>query len=60
MPTKGTDRQTVRVDEDLWAEYGQACAAEGTDRSADLREHMRRKIRRWRRSTAPERAARED
>lgn len=38
---RGTARQTIRVDETDWQEFGQACDAMGTDRSAVLRTLMR-------------------
>ncbi len=37
---KGTARQTIRVDEDLWASFGAACEIVGLDRSAVLRAFM--------------------
>lgn len=47
MPTKGTDRQTFRLDVETWREYEQACRAKDTDRSSDLREYIQGEIRRW-------------
>jgi hypothetical protein len=44
-----TTNRVVRVDDDLWEEYKQACAYEGVSASEDLRAHMRRKILRWKR-----------
>jgi hypothetical protein len=41
---KGTARQTIRVDEDLWQRFGDAATATGSDRSAVLREFMRRYV----------------
>jgi hypothetical protein len=38
---KGTARQTVRIDEDLWAKLGAACESAGIDRSAALRAFAR-------------------
>lgn len=35
-----TPNRVIRVDDKLWADYGQACAAKGTTRSDDLRAHM--------------------
>lgn len=49
-PTRGTKREAIRVEPDLWHEYGLACEADGTNRSADLREHMERKVKAWRRA----------
>ena len=52
MPTvRGTKREAIRVEPDLWREYGLACEAEHTNRSADLRAHMQRKIRAWKRKS---------
>ncbi|MFD2421634.1 hypothetical protein [Amycolatopsis pigmentata] len=39
---RGTARQTIRVDEDLWNDFGAAVEAAGAkDRSTVLREFMR-------------------
>jgi hypothetical protein len=38
---RGTARQTVRIPEDEWVEFGKACEAAGTDRSEYLREVLR-------------------
>ena len=35
-----TPHRVIRVEDELWDKYGQACAAKGTNRSDDLREHM--------------------
>ena len=43
---RGTARQTIRVDEDLWTRFGQASEAQQTDRSTLLREFMARYVRR--------------
>jgi hypothetical protein len=42
----------VRVSEELWAEFGEACEADGTDRAKDLRAHMERKVKAYRRKKA--------
>lgn len=42
---RGTARQTIRVDEDLWARFGAACDAADTDRSVVLRAYIARYIR---------------
>jgi hypothetical protein len=49
---RGTKREAIRVEPALWQEYGQACEAEDTNRSADLRAYMTRKIRAWKRAGA--------
>lgn len=38
---RGTARQTIRVDEELWTRFGAQAEAAGTDRSTLLREFMR-------------------
>jgi hypothetical protein len=38
---RGTARQTVRIDEDLWKLLGRLAAERGTDRSAVLRDFIR-------------------
>ena len=43
---RGTARQTIRVDETLWAAFGASCEAEGSDRSTVLREYMARYVKR--------------
>jgi hypothetical protein len=40
-----TPNRVIRVDDDLWRDYGEACEAEGTSKSDDLRAHMVRKVR---------------
>ena len=40
-----TPNRVIRVDDQLWRDYGEACEAEGTTRSDDLRAHMLRKVR---------------
>jgi hypothetical protein len=49
-----TPLRQIRVDHDLWAEYGEACAAAGLNRSDDLRAHMKRKVSAWRRKAKTE------
>jgi predicted transcriptional regulator len=38
---RGTPRQTIRIDEDLWTRFGELAAAQGLDRSALLRQFIR-------------------
>lgn len=38
---KGTARQTVRVDEDLWSTFGRLTTAAGDDRSSVIRAFIR-------------------
>lgn len=51
VPSRAKDTHTpnrvVRVDDDLWRDYGDACGDAGTDRSEDLRAHMKRRVRDW-------------
>jgi hypothetical protein len=56
-PMRGTKREAIRVEPDLWRDYGEACKALGTDRSKDLRALMERRVRAWKRAqktTAPD------
>lgn len=41
VTSKGTARQTIRVDPNLWALFGQSAEESGSDRSAVLRDFMR-------------------
>ncbi len=49
-----TPNRVIRVDDDLWRDYTAACEAEGVTRSDDLRAHMLRKVRAWKRRQAAE------
>jgi hypothetical protein len=49
-PVRGTKREAIRVEPELWREYGEACKALGTDRSKDIRTHMVRRVRAWRKA----------
>ena len=49
-PMRGSKREAIRVEPELWREYGLACVADSTNRSADLRAHMQRRVRRWKRA----------
>lgn len=44
-----TPNRAIRIDDDLWRDYGAACEAEGTTRSDEIRAHMTRKVRAWKR-----------
>ena len=46
--THRTNR-VVRVDDETWQDYEKACEASGVTRADDLRDHMHRKIRAWKR-----------
>ena len=50
MPMRGTKREAIRVDPDLWRDYGLACEALGTNRSADLRALMVRRVKAWKKA----------
>jgi hypothetical protein len=47
---RGTKRKAIRVEPELWREYGLAIEALGTDRSKDLRARMLRRVRVWKRA----------
>lgn len=49
-PIRGTKREAIRVDPELWREYGLACEALGTDRSKDIRALMLRRVKAWRKA----------
>lgn len=60
MPNKPkTPNRIVRVDDELWEDYRQACEADNLTRSEDLRAHMGRRVRRWKRLTTAAPDARE-
>jgi hypothetical protein len=44
-----TKNRVLRVDDELWRDYGAACEAEGVTKSYDLRAYMLRKVRAWKR-----------
>ncbi|MBW1603435.1 hypothetical protein JJV70_15245 [Streptomyces sp. JJ66] len=44
MTTKGTPGRMLRVDDETWAAYGEACEAKGISRAADMRMHIKREI----------------
>lgn len=41
--------RVVRVSDDDWSAYGEACAAKGISRSDDLRMHIKKEVAAWRR-----------
>jgi hypothetical protein len=53
-PTRGTKREAIRVEPELWRKYGLACAALGTDRSKDIRALMLRRVKVWERTPPPD------
>lgn len=44
-----TPNRVLRVDEELWRDYGEVCVSEGVSKSDDLRAHMQRKVRSYKR-----------
>lgn len=42
-----TPLRNIRVEDELWDDYGQACDAKGTTRSDDLRAHMTSEVEAW-------------
>jgi hypothetical protein len=50
-----TKNRVLRVDDELWHDYGAACEAEGVTKSDDLRAYMLRKVRARQRRQAAER-----
>ncbi|MFC5802758.1 hypothetical protein [Streptomyces formicae] len=44
MTTKGTPGRVIRVEKELWDEYGLACEAKGLSRAADLRVYIKREV----------------
>lgn len=62
MTTKGTPGRMVRIDNEMWAAYGELCAEEGTSRADDMRRHVHARVKAWqadkrRRQREAERAA---
>lgn len=44
-----TKNRPIRISEGEWADYEVVCDAEGTDRAKDIRAHVQRRIRSYRR-----------
>ena len=55
MTTKGTPGRMVRIDDLVWAEYGQLCEEEGTSRADDIRRHVHARVQAWRKKQAVQR-----
>jgi len=54
-PTPNTSSRRTRnfiCDDDLWEVYGALCADEGLSRGSDIRMHVKRRVREWRRGHA--------
>ncbi|MET9909752.1 hypothetical protein ABZZ74_23605 [Streptomyces sp. NPDC006476] len=45
MTTRGTPGRMIRIDDEMWDLYDQACAADGTTRTDDLRRHVHSRVR---------------
>lgn len=56
MTTKGTPGRMIRVDDETWAAYGEACEAKGLSRAADLRVYIKREVAAFRRQQRAEAA----
>ncbi|KAB7850177.1 hypothetical protein [Streptomyces mobaraensis] len=52
-----TTNRVVRIDDEDWAAYEQACRAKGLNRSADIRMHIKKEVAAWRRQYPDEAAA---
>jgi hypothetical protein len=55
-----TTNRVIRIDDEDWAAYEQACKAKGLTRSADIRMHIKREIAAWRRKETSDRRAAEN
>ncbi|MFF4090355.1 hypothetical protein ACFYY9_26265 [Streptomyces nigra] len=55
MTTKGTPGRMVRIEDQVWAEYGQLCEEEGTSRADDIRRHVHARVQAWRKKQAIQR-----
>jgi hypothetical protein len=55
MTTKGTPGRMVRIEDDVWADYEQACKEKGIARAADIRMYVVREVNAWRKKQAMER-----
>lgn len=44
VPSSGTPKKTVRVEDALWEAFGEACKADGISCAEDLRNHMKWKV----------------
>lgn len=45
----------VRIDDEMWAAYGQLCEEEGTSRADDMRRHVHSRVNAWRKKQAMQR-----
>lgn len=49
-----TKNRPIRISNENWADYEVVCAADGTDRAKDINEHIRRRIKAYRRKNPDE------
>lgn len=54
MTTKGTPGRMVRIEDDVWADYGQLCEEKGIARAADIRMYVVREVTAWRKANGIE------
>lgn len=52
MTTKGTPGRMVRIEDDVWADYGRLCEEKGIARAADIRMYVVRQVNAWRKEQA--------
>lgn len=52
MTSRGTPGRMVRIEDDMWAAYGQLCEEEGTSRADDIRRHVHSRVNAWRKQQA--------
>lgn len=50
MTTRGKPGRVVRIDDEMWAAYGELCEAEGTSRADDMRRHVFARVNAWRKA----------
>lgn len=48
MTSKGTPGRVVRIDDELWDDYGKLCAEKGVKRATDVRMYITREVTAWR------------
>ncbi|MFB6955510.1 hypothetical protein ACFCYB_00380 [Streptomyces sp. NPDC056309] len=55
MTTRGTPGRMIRIDDEVWAAYGELCDEEGTSRADDVRRHVHARVNAWRRKQKQQR-----
>ncbi|MFE9432896.1 hypothetical protein [Streptomyces sp. NPDC006640] len=48
MTTKGQPGRVVRIDDEMWADFGKLCAEKGIARATDIRMYVVREVLAWR------------